>query len=122
MTQQSEADDRGEDATEDAATYGVHKRRQDLLNEGKADTERAFGMDHALIPWPSLHPKDATPMWMRTDLALLESAFPAFSFTICRGRRGPSFEAWRDTTRSGLYAIITDDPGELWRELDTAPR
>jgi hypothetical protein len=122
MTQQSEADDRGVDATEDAAAHGVHKRRQDLLSEGRADSERAFGMDRALTRWPSLHPKDGPPMWMRTDLALLESAFPAFSFTICRGRRGPSFEAWRDTTRSGLYAIITDDPGELWRELDMARR
>jgi hypothetical protein len=79
-------------------------------------------MDPVLTQWPSQDPNDATPMWMRTDLALLESAFPAFSFTICRGRRGPSFEAWRDGTRGGLYAIITDDPGELWRELDTAPR
>jgi len=84
MTQQSEADDRGDAEAEDVAAHDIHKCRQ--------------------------------------DLARLESAFPAFSFTICRGRRGPSFEAWRDTTRSGLYAIITDDPGELWRELDMAPR
>jgi hypothetical protein len=122
MTQQSEAEDRGVDATEDAAAHGVHKRRQDLLSKGKADSERAFGIDPMLTRWSSAHPKDATQMWMRTDLARLESAFPAFSFAICRGRRGPSFEAWRDTTRSGLYAIITDDPGELWRELDMAPR
>lgn len=60
-------------------------------------------------------------MWLPTDLARLESAFPAFSFAICRGRRGPRFEAWRDTTPNGLYAIITDDPCELWRELDKAP-
>ncbi len=44
------------------------------------------------------------------------------SFTICQGRHGPRFEAWRDTTAGGLYAIITGDPGELWRELDRAVR
>ena len=75
-----------------------------------------------LTRWPSPHARDATQMWMWTDLARLESEFPAFSFAICRGRRGPSFEAWRDTTRSGLYAIITNDPDELWRELDMARR
>jgi hypothetical protein len=104
------------------AAHQIHKCRQDLPSEGKADPGHPFGADLMLTQWPSLHPKDGTPMWMRADLALLESAFPALSFTICRGRRGPSFEAWRDTTRSGLYAIITDDPGELWRELDMAPR
>ena len=59
---------------------------------------------------------------MLTDLARLESAFPGFSFAIRDGRRGPSFEAWRNTTRSGLYAIITDDPCELWRELEMIQR
>jgi hypothetical protein len=122
MTQQSEAEDRGDAAAEDVAAHDIYKCRQDLPGGGKADPGRVFGTDPLLTRWPSLHPKDATPMWMRTDLARLQSAFPAFSFTICRGRRGLSFEAWRDTTRSGLYAIITDDPGELWRELDMAPR
>jgi hypothetical protein len=123
MTQQSDADDRGDAAAEDVAPHHVHKCKQDLPSEGKADPGDAFGADPRLAQWwPSLHPNGGAPMWMRTDLALLESAFPAFSFTICRGRRGPSFEAWRDTAQSGLYAIITDDPGELWRELDVAPR
>ena len=121
MTQQSETD-KGDAEAEDGVTLGIHKCRRGLPSGGKADPGRAFGMDPVLTQWPSQDPNDATPMWMRTDLALLESAFPAFSFTICRGRRGPSFEAWRDTTRSGLYAIITNDPGELWRELDMAPR
>ena len=65
---------------------------------------------------------------MRTDLARLESAFPAFSFTICNGWGGPRIEAWRDTTLSGLYAIITDDPascGASWiwpsGDRDAAP-
>jgi hypothetical protein len=122
MTQQSEVDDRGDDAAEDVAAHGVHKHGQDLSSGAKADPGPAFGMDPMLTPWAPLHPKDPTPVSMRTDLAQLQSAFPTFSFAICRGRRGPSFEAWRDTTRSGLYAIITDDPGELWRELDMAPR
>jgi len=121
MTQQFETD-RGDAAAEDGVTDGIHKCRQGLPSGGKADPGRTFGTDHLLTQWPSQDPNDTTPMWIRTDLALLESAFPAFSFTICRGRRGPSFEAWRDTPQSGLYAIITDDPGELWRELDMAPR
>jgi hypothetical protein len=41
---------------------------------------------------------------------------------ICTGWDGPRFEAWRDTTPSGLYAIITDDPDELLRELNMAVR
>ena len=122
MTQPSVADDRGDDAAEDAAAHVIHEGRQGLLSGGKADPARASRMDPVLTGRPSLCPKDATPMWMRTDLTRLESAFPAFSFTICRGRRGPSFEAWRRSTPSGLCAIITDDLDELWDELGTAPR
>jgi hypothetical protein len=121
MTQQSVADDRGDAAAEDGAAHSIHKCRESLPSGDKADPGRVFGTDPVLTRWPQ-QPKDAIPIEMRTDLARLQSAFPAFSFTICRGRRGPSFEAWRDTTRGGLYAIITDDPGELWRELDRAPR
>ena len=79
-------------------------------------------MDPVLTRWPSYHPRGATPAEMRTDLARLEYAFPAFSFMICNGWDGPRIEAWRDTRLSGLYAIITDDPRELWRELDMAVR
>ncbi len=61
-------------------------------------------------------------MEMRTDLARFESTFPTFSFMICTGWDGPRIEAWRDTTLSGLYAIITDDPDELLRELNMAVR
>jgi hypothetical protein len=56
------------------------------------------------------------------DLARLESSFPAFSFAIRKGWNGPRIEAWQDTSRTGLYAIITDDPRELWRELGMAVR
>ena len=55
---------------------------------------------------------------MRADLARLRAAFPAFSFNICRGWRGLMFEAWRDPAASGLYAMITRDARELWRELE----
>ena len=28
------------------------------------------------------------------------------------------FEAWRDPAAGGLYAVITEDACELWRELE----
>ena len=121
MTQQAEADDRGDDAAGDVATRSVGKYRHDLADGGKAALGRAVGTD-PVPQYPSVRPKSATPTGMRTDLARLESAFPAFSFTICNGWGGPRIEAWRDTSLSGLYAIITDDPDELWRELDMAVR
>ena len=83
---------------------------------------RAIGIDPLPTQRPSLQPKGATPLQMRTDLARFESAFPTFSFMICTGWDGPRIEAWRDTTLSGLYAIITDDPDELLRELNMAVR
>jgi hypothetical protein len=52
----------------------------------------------------------------------LQSAFPAFSFIISRNWRGFRFEAWRTTAADGLYAVITDDPNELWHELEMAQR
>jgi len=55
---------------------------------------------------------------MRAELARLRAAFPAFSFNICRGWRGLMFEAWRDTAASGLYAVITQDAREVWREME----
>ncbi len=122
MTQQAEADDRGDDEAGSAATPGAHAYRQDLPGAGKADPGCATGMDQVLTRWPSCYPKNATPMEMRTDLARLESAFPALSFTICRRWDGPRFEAWRDTTASGLYAIITGDRHESRRELNRAVR
>lgn len=67
-----------------------------------------------------LCPDEVTPLWMQADLAKLETAFPAFSFAIRRSWRGFRFEAWRDSAAVGLYAVITGDSGELWRELDKA--
>jgi len=122
MTQQSEAGGRGDDAAQDAATHGANKYRQDLVGKGNADPVHAVGIDAVAAESPSLHPKDATPLEMRTGLARFRSAFPTFSFMICGGWGGPRFEAWRDTAPSGLYAIITDDPDELLRELNIAVR
>jgi hypothetical protein len=122
MTQQAEADDRGDDAAGDVATHGARTCRQDPPGEEEAGQGPAIGMDELLVLWPWRHLKDAAPTEMRADLVRLESAFPAFSFTICSGWGGPRIEAWRDTSLSGLYAIITDNPRELWRELDMAVR
>ena len=122
MTQQSETDGRGDDGAQDEATGGVRSYRNELLGGGKAAPVRAVGIDPVPAHCPSLQPTCATPVEMRADLARFESMFPAFSFMICMGWDGPRIEAWRDTTLSGLYAIITDDPGELWRELNMAVR
>jgi len=69
-----------------------------------------------------LHPNGVTPWWMTAQLARLASAFPAFSFTISPGWCGLRFEAWRDPAAGRLYAVITDDPQELWHELEMAQR
>ena len=55
---------------------------------------------------------------MNAELARLQVAFPAFSFGICRGWRGLTFEAWRDAQAPGLYALITQDAREFQRELE----
>jgi hypothetical protein len=60
----------------------------------------------------------AVPFPARADLDRLRAAFPDFSFGISRGWRGPVFEAWRDSAAGGLYAVITEDARELWRELE----
>jgi hypothetical protein len=122
MTQQSEAVDGRDDAATDLVGHGIHESRQDAPSGARDDPRRACAIAPVPIWQPSLHLDDALLAWMLTDLARLESAFPAFSFAICSGWHGPRFEAWRDTTPSGLYAIITDDPDELWRELEMAPR
>jgi len=62
----------------------------------------------------------AVPFPARADLDRLRAAFPDFSFGISRGWRGPVFEAWRDPAAGGLYAVITEDARELWRELEAS--
>jgi hypothetical protein len=64
-----------------------------------------------------LRGRQAAPPWMRAELVRLQAAFPEFSFGICQGWRGPMFETWRETGTGDLYAVITQDARELWREL-----
>jgi hypothetical protein len=70
--------------------------------------------------WPALRRRPDPPLWMRMELASLRIAFPAFSFAVCNGWRGPAFEAWRDPALGGLYAVITSDAGELRSALEAA--
>ena len=75
--------------------------------------------DYALMltALSALDSRLAVPFPARADLDQLRAAFPDFSFDIARGWRGPVFEAWRDPDAGGLYALITEDASELWREL-----
>jgi hypothetical protein len=72
-----------------------------------------------LYPLPALHSRLAVPFSAWVELDRLRAAFPDFSFAIASGWHGPVFEAWRDPAAGGLYAAITDDPRELWRELQS---
>jgi hypothetical protein len=65
-----------------------------------------------------LRGRQAAPPWMRAELVRLQAAFPEFSFGICPGWRGLVFEAWSETGSGDLYAVITADVRELWRELE----
>jgi len=65
-----------------------------------------------------LRGRQAAPPWMQAELVRLQGAFSEFSFGICPGWRGPVFEAWRETGTGDLYAVITADARELWRELE----
>jgi hypothetical protein len=67
-----------------------------------------------------LYGRRAAPPRMRAELDRLRAAFPEFSFGICPGWRGPMFEAWRETGTGDLYAVITSDARELWRELEAS--
>jgi hypothetical protein len=80
--------------------------------------EYPYGWGLALESTSLLHGRQAAPSWMRAELVRLQSAFPEFAFGICPGWRGPMFEVWRETGTSGLYAVITSDARELWRELE----
>jgi len=50
----------------------------------------------------------------------LEADYPQWRFAIKPGYGGPRLEAHRPHSTGGLYALITADPAELRRELDTA--
>ena len=86
-------------------------------DEDVAGSDCSFGRDALSGVWPALQMALGVPLWMGAELDRLRAAFPGFSFGICRGWRGLMFEAWRDPGADGLYAVITPDPGELWREL-----
>ena len=97
---------------------------------GENDASPARGEDAVEAHWYDwglaldgrslLHGMRAAPPWMRAELDRLRAAFPEFSFGICPGWRGPMFEAWRETGTGDLYAAITQDARELWRELEAS--
>jgi hypothetical protein len=84
---------------------------------GCAGREYPYGGGLAVDGRSLLNGTPEVPSWMRAELARLRVAYPAFFFSIRPGWRGLMFEAWRDAGASGLYAVITQDAGELWREL-----
>jgi hypothetical protein len=87
---------------------------------GTAGPDYPYGWGLALESTSLLHGRQAAPSWMRAELIRLRAAFPEFSFGICPGWRGPMIEAWRETGTGDLYAVITSDARELWRELETS--
>ena len=89
-------------------------------DEGAARPEYSCSGGVALAGWSVLHAAPFAPPWMRAELVRLRAAFPEFSFGICPGWRGLTFEAWRGPGAGGVYAVITRDAGELWRELKEA--
>jgi hypothetical protein len=99
--------------------------QQDRAKDAGAGQEYWYGWGLALDSRSLLYGRRAAPPWMRAELVRLRAAFPEFSFGICPGWRGPMFEVWRETGTGGLYAVITHDVRELWRELEasgTGPR
>jgi hypothetical protein len=83
-----------------------------------ADASYRDAERRALAGWSPLRARSGTPPSMAEELTHLQAAFPAFSFGIGRGWCGLTFEAWCDPQVPGLYALITQDAGELWRELE----
>jgi len=97
---------------------------KDAVRRAGGEAPGAAGEGHhdavwLVLPWRSaLDMQPGVSSRMRAELERLRAAFPGFSFGVCRGWRGLAFEAWRDTGAGGLYAVITQDAGELWRELE----
>jgi hypothetical protein len=85
---------------------------------GAAGLEHSSGDGLTLGGWAALRARSGAPPWMRAELVRLRAAFPEFSFRIWPGWRGLTFEAWRDPGTGGVYAVITRDAVELWRELE----
>lgn len=108
--------------TQDRDTRRALGSSEGVTSGDRAGRECSCADGLALARWSVLLPLGIAPPWMRTALARLESSFPGFSFAVSRGWRGLRFEAWRSSAADGLYAVKTDDPRELWRELETAQR
>ncbi len=85
---------------------------------GAAGSEHSYSDGLALAGWSVLRARPGAPPWMRAELVRLRAAFPEFSFNICPGWRGLTLEAWRDPAAGGVYAVITRNAAELWRELE----
>lgn len=116
MTRRCEPESSPGIPTDDTATNGVIADSKEEFSCDGTEPGRMPGMRH------TLYQGETTPQWVRSDLARLESAFHTFSFTIRHNMRGFRFEAWRDAAAGGLYALITDDPREMWHELEMAER
>lgn len=104
------------------AGLGMFSHHDGLLgdDDDSARSRQDRSPDYALMltALSALDSRLAVPFPARADLEQLRAAFPDFSFGISRGWRGPVFEAWRDPAAGGLYALITEDARELWRELE----
>ncbi len=102
---------------------GMPRHRADpehdwVMTASTEDAPHAGDEGAGATGWSALHARPGAPPWMRAELVRLRAAFPEFSFTICPGWRGLTFEAWRVPGAGGVYAVITRDAGELWRELE----
>ncbi len=62
-------------------------------------------------------PTPDPPPAMTRQLARLQEAFPAYEFTLRRARGEWRFDVRRIRGSAGLYALITRDARDLWREL-----
>jgi hypothetical protein len=57
---------------------------------------------------------------LRAVVMELRADYPEWCFAVSQRFDGPRLEARRMHSSSGLYALITADPAELRRELDSA--
>ena len=96
--------------TDDAAPQGD--------NACAAGSQHSYSEGLALAGWSAIRARSGALPWRRAELVRLRAAFPEFSFNIGPGWRGLTFEAWRDPGAGGVYAVITRDARELWRELE----
>lgn len=65
---------------------------------------------------------DRDPAPLSSVLGGLQADYPEWCFAIRHCYAGLRLEAYRPHSPGGLYAMITADPAELRRELDSARR